>query len=147
MLHPCSEGEEWHDLSCYDQLCNSSECGRDKFFAILCPLLESSAGNRSTSYFQHEKKIYQKPDGTKGSKWELVEKMSTLSEVSRLLADKMFGKNRHETYLQHVFRKVLGSRGRANLRKNIGDSDVIVYSDFSKGTLFFHVYYLKFLYF
>ena len=80
---------------------------------------------------------YQKPDGTKGSKWELVEKMSTLSEVSRLLADKMFGKNRHETYLQHVFRKVLGSRGRANLRKNIGDSDVIVYSDFSKGTLFF----------
>ena len=133
ILHTRKEGKEWHDLNCYDQLCNSTECGAGKYRQLLAPLLSSDVGKKNIEFFQHEKISYKKPDGSRGSKWELLRKTSPLSEVVEFLEEKMFGHKKHETYLQHVFKKLLGSKGRSDLRKNIGDNDLIVYSDFSKG--------------
>ena len=133
ILHPRKSGKEWHDLNCYEQLCNSTECGPDKYRQLLAPLLSPDVGKKNIDFFQHEKTSYKKPDGRRGTKWELLRKSSTLSEAVKFLEDKIFGHKKHETYLQHVFKKVLGSKGRSNLRKNIGDNDLIVYSDFSKG--------------
>ena len=103
---------------------------------MLAPLLGPLIGKKIIKFYQHEKKSYQRPDGNKGFKWELVEKMSTISEAVEFLSLKMFGTQKQETYLQHVFKQILGSRGRSNLRKNIGDNDIIVYSDFSKGNFY-----------
>ena len=107
---------------------------------FLVPLI----GKKIIKFHQHEKTSYLRPDGNKGSKWELVEKTSSIAEAVEFLAVKMFGHQKQETYLQHVFKKILGSRGRSNLRQNIGDKDMIVYSDFSKGGVlcFFYAHFL-----
>ena len=133
ILHPRREGKDWHDLFCYEQLCNSLECGREKYRKLFEPLLGPCVGKKNFDFFQHEKKSYLKPDGSRGSKWELVKKNSSISEAVEFLENKIFGNKKHETYLQHVFKKVLGSKGRSNLRKNITDTCLIGYSDFSKG--------------
>ena len=86
-----------------------------------------------------------KPDGSKGSKWELTKKTGTFAEAVDFLEQKIFGKERHETYLQHVLRKELGTKGRSNLRKNIGDSELNLYADFSKGDFFFVSVEIRFI--
>jgi len=132
ILHARKEGKEWHDFNCYEQLCNSTECGSEKYWKVLAPLLGPDIGKKNMEFFQHEKTSYKKPDGSRGSKWELIRKSGTISEAVHFLENKIFGHNKHESYLQHVFKKELGTKGRSNLRKNIGDKDLIVYSDFSK---------------
>ena len=47
----------------------------------------------------------------------------------------LFGQK--EPYLIHLLRKQLGSALRKNLRQNLGEEDVIIYTDFSKGLLYF----------
>jgi hypothetical protein len=43
----------------------------------------------------------------------------------------LFGQK--EPYLIHLLRKKLGSELRKNLRQNLGENDIIIYTDFSKG--------------
>ena len=38
-----------------------------------------------------------------------------------------------EPFLSHCLRKELGKIGRKNLRQNLEPSDVVIYTDFSKG--------------
>ena len=133
VFHPKREGEEWHYLGCYEQICVELACGKDKFFSIFQSLLESSESDRLVQYHQHEQSSYLKSDNSTGYKWELVDKESSFYDLVHLLAEKIFGTDRHETYLQHVLKKLLVSKARMNLRKNIQDTDLIIYSDFSKG--------------
>ena len=49
------------------------------------------------------------------------------------MCDRLFhGK---ESYLTHCLKKELGRMGRKDLRVNLGEEDVIIYTDFSKGLL------------
>ena len=129
VLHSVPEGNEWHSYSCFTQLCDPSQCGSEKFKALFEPLLYKLA-DQMVEYHEHEKKIYQKADGSNATKWELVVKTQTLTTVVNLLHDRMFLSK--EPYLIHSMRKCLGVRQRHNLRRNIGDKDLIIYSDFSK---------------
>ena len=48
-----------------------------------------------------------------------------------------------QPFLIHLLRKKLGSELRKNLRKNLGENDIIIYTDFSKGKIKYqHNYYL-----
>ena len=55
------------------------------------------------------------------------------------MSDRLFrGK---EPYLTHCLKKELGGMGRKDLRQNLGEEDIIIYTDFSKG-LFYHPHYI-----
>ena len=51
------------------------------------------------------------------------------------MKEKIFGGR--EPFLIHLLRKELGGKMRQNLRQNLRQDDVVVYSDFSKGILIF----------
>ena len=51
------------------------------------------------------------------------------------MKEKIFGGR--EPFLIHLLRKELGGKMRQNLRQNLRQDDVVVYSDFSKGILTF----------
>ena len=57
----------------------------------------------------------------------------TVSSVITVLSGMIFGTEKTKPFLQHVLMKNLASDSRQNLRKNLTDGDMIVYSDFSKG--------------
>ena len=129
VLHPISEGADWHSNSCFMQKCDTSQCGSGKFHALFEPLL-TRVGGELLDCFEHEKKSYLKPDGSNGTKWELVKKEQTLTTVVVNLHDSLF--NAKEPYLLHSLKKCLGVHQRQNLRRNIDDKDLILYNDFSK---------------
>ena len=53
----------------------------------------------------------------------------------QLLDEKVFGRNAGEPFIIHCLKKLLANEGRHNLRTNIEQNDVIIYSDYSKGSL------------
>ena len=71
---------------------------------------------------------------TQGSKIELVRVTATVQEAFDKLSEKVFSSGR-ETFLMHSLKKVLSSDSRKELRKNLGDQEAIVYSDYSKGNI------------
>ena len=56
-----------------------------------------------------------------------------LASVVQLLDDKVFGTGSGEPYLIHSLKKLLATEARHNLRRNLNQNDVIIYSDYSKG--------------
>ena len=60
-----------------------------------------------------------------------MKKEESLKCLLSHLCEMLFGQK--EPYLIHLLRKRLGTELRKNLRENLGDTDVIIYSDFSKG--------------
>ena len=65
----------------------------------------------------------------------LVKSSATVSTVVEKLGEQVF-RNKKETLLMHSLKKILASDARKDLRKQLGDQDAIVYSDYSKGSSF-----------
>ena len=68
-----------------------------------------------------------------GTKYELIKSTISLASLLNSIKEKLFeGK---EPFLLHLLRKELGGRMRQNLRQNLKQDDVVIYSDFSKGNM------------
>ena len=67
-----------------------------------------------------------------GTKYVQVQSTETLEALLNSLSEMLFGTK--QPFLVHVLKKKLGSDLRKNLRRNINDEDVIIYTDFSKGS-------------
>ena len=57
---------------------------------------------------------------------------ATFSQVVDKLGERFFGEKR-ETFLMHQLKKFLSTEARRELRKNLHDNAIIVYTDYSKG--------------
>ena len=69
-----------------------------------------------------------------GTKYELTKSDVSLATLLNSMKEKLFGGK--EPFLIHLLKKELGGKMRQNLRQNLRQDDVVVYSDFSKGFIF-----------
>ena len=139
-----------HNYSCFEQSCDKSvwSCGKSKLEEYFGPL-SAKLGHLKLELYQHLKEAYLKPDGSKvcfsqlksnnywqfqGTKFELKKLDVSFKSLLNCMCDRLFhGK---EPYLTHCLKKELGRMGRKDLRLNLGEEDVIIYTDFSKGFAF-----------
>ena len=57
----------------------------------------------------------------------------SLESLLGSMREKLFGEK--EPFLIHLLRKELGKQVRKDLRQNLRDDDIIIYLDFSKGSI------------
>ena len=73
-----------------------------------------------------------KPDGTKGSKIELVETKQSIKKVVELLDSRVFGQYHQQPYILHHFKMLLGGKMRKDVHANLLVNDAACYTDYSK---------------
>ena len=134
VLHPKQDGQAWHQPGCYVQSCEStkdSPCGTQKLWLYLESLL-SLFGNTEVQLLQYLTVSYTKPDGTKGSKIELVEAKHSIIKVVELLDSRVFGQYHQQPYILHHFKMLLGGKMRKDVHANLLVNDAACYTDYSK---------------
>ena len=134
VLHPKLDGHTWHQPACYFQSCESSSdspCGSQKLWLYFDPLL-SRFGNKEVQLFQYLTVSYDKADGTKSSKMELVESKDSIANVVKILDTRVFGKYHLQPYIVHSLKMLFGNKMRKDVHNNLIETDAVCYTDYSK---------------
>ena len=79
-----------------------------------------------------------------GTKFELRKLDSTLTSLLDSICDRLF--NNKEPFLSHCLKKELGKIGRKDLKQNLEEDEINIYTDFSKGLLVKQFMFLIYLF-
>ena len=134
VVHHKEEGNVWHRPECYFQTCASrpeNPCGSDKLQLLLEPLLKRF-GDREVELRQHENVTYIKTDGTKSTKFAQVLSSQPIRSIVELLDKRVFGNFHQQPFIQHHFKKLLGSKMRSDVHENLETTDAACWTDYSK---------------